>query len=105
MFFGRASALQDADIDVALPVFSHKEPVEHWDRLFEAGIKLAKIQKRIYSDLYSRKSLKLGQTDRENKIHDIVQKAHHFYDNNRVRVLCPRLLLWIDSYVPRLMLV
>lgn len=88
MFFGRASALQDADIDVAPPVFSHKQPFERWDRLFEAGIKLAKIQERIYNDLYSRKSLELGQTERENKIHDIVQKARHFYDN-RVRVLCP----------------
>lgn len=84
IFFGRASALQDADIDVALPVFSRKGPVERWDRLFEAGIKLARIQRRICNDLYSRKSLKLGQTERENKIHDTVQKAHHFYDN-RVR--------------------
>lgn len=98
IFFGRASALQDADIDVALPVFSRKGPVERWDRLFEAGIKLARIQRRICNDLYSRKSLKLGQTERENKIHDTVQKAHHFYDN-RVRCVIPTYVTMVSPAV------
>ncbi|KAL4783115.1 hypothetical protein BJX76DRAFT_270097 [Aspergillus varians] len=70
LFFGRASVIQDADVDTAYPIRSSRDPIEHWNELFMAGIKLAKIQSAVYEDVYSRTALKLPDYQRQRRIEE-----------------------------------
>ncbi|PYH97030.1 hypothetical protein BO71DRAFT_417308 [Aspergillus ellipticus CBS 707.79] len=58
LILGRASYIQDLDIDVDVPAASSDPAIRPWDEAFYWTIKLAKVEGRIYNDLYSATAVK-----------------------------------------------
>lgn len=53
LLLGKASQLQDCEIDTKYPSLPLDVSLRPWDESFILGIKLASLQGKIYSDLYS----------------------------------------------------
>jgi hypothetical protein len=62
--FGRASRIQEFDIDVQYPALSTDPAFRPWDESFILGIKLARIQGQIYEKLYSTVALNSSNSER-----------------------------------------
>lgn len=61
---GRASRIQDFDIDAGYPEASSDPTLRPWDESFILGIKLASLQGQIYTALYSATGLKKSLSER-----------------------------------------
>ena len=53
LLLGKASQIQDCEIDTRYPSLPLDPSLRPWDESFILGIKLASLQGRIYGDLYS----------------------------------------------------
>ena len=71
LLFGRASNMQDFDIDARFPALSTDPAIRPWDESFIIGIKLAKIQSEIYDRLYSITALKTAGCERKQYVNQI----------------------------------
>ncbi|KAH8680093.1 hypothetical protein BGZ60DRAFT_401267 [Tricladium varicosporioides] len=71
LLFGRASNIQDFEIDGQYPVHSADPALRPWDESFIMGIKLAKLQGRIYDRLYSAAVLKITTSERMECINEL----------------------------------
>ncbi|KAJ0415596.1 hypothetical protein BJY00DRAFT_317651 [Aspergillus carlsbadensis] len=78
-FFGRASVMQDCDIDTAYPIYAPKSPGRPRDELFIKEIKLAKIQGRIWKEAFSKESLTLSHSEREKRIETLAMDLQFWY--------------------------
>ncbi|KAE8402964.1 hypothetical protein BDV37DRAFT_272511 [Aspergillus pseudonomiae] len=79
LYFGRASSMQDFDIDAQYPAITTDPAVRPWDESFVMGIRLAKIQGEIYDKLYSAEGSKSSYSERTRRIHGIHFDIHHWY--------------------------
>lgn len=79
LLFGRASSIQENDIDVAYPALSEDPLTRPWDELFIMGIKFAQIQGQIYDRLYSTCALKMSIPERTRKINALVPDLKRWY--------------------------
>ncbi|KAL2832879.1 hypothetical protein BDW59DRAFT_157024 [Aspergillus cavernicola] len=79
-FFGRASSIQDNDIDANYPVHSRKPPLVLWDELLFMGIQMAKIQSKIYEGLYSKSALGSSGSAREKKVAELRSELKHWLE-------------------------
>ncbi|KAF2260489.1 hypothetical protein CC78DRAFT_536366 [Lojkania enalia] len=71
LLLGRASSLQDFEIDARYPAVSN-DPTRHpWDKSFIMGIKIARIQGQIYDRLYSPAALALPSFERIQRMTDL----------------------------------
>ncbi|KAJ9267954.1 transcriptional regulator family: Fungal Specific TF [Paecilomyces variotii] len=64
LLLGRASRIQDFDIDAGYPEASSDPTLRPWDESFILGIKLASLQGQIYTALYSATGLKKSLSER-----------------------------------------
>ena len=71
LLFGRASNMQDFDIDARFPALSTDPAIRPWDESFIIGIKLAKTQSQIYDRLYSITALKTAGCERKQYVNQI----------------------------------
>ncbi|KAL2788725.1 hypothetical protein BJX66DRAFT_308400 [Aspergillus keveii] len=78
-FFGRASVMQDCDIDTAYPIYAPKSPGRPRDELFINEVKLAKIQGRIWKEAFSKESLALSHSEREKRIERLAMDLQFWY--------------------------
>lgn len=64
LLLGRASHIQDFEIDTEYPTASSDPLLRAWDESFILGIKLASVQGQIYTSLYSAAGMKRPFSDR-----------------------------------------
>ncbi|KAL4918130.1 hypothetical protein BDW62DRAFT_201000 [Aspergillus aurantiobrunneus] len=79
LFFGHAPLILDADVDVAKPIRSSRPWAHPWDEAFLKRIELAKIQSRIYEELYSKETLELDDFEREGRIQELAVSLQFWY--------------------------
>ncbi|CAG8087699.1 unnamed protein product [Penicillium olsonii] len=72
LLLGKASQIQDCEIDTRYPSLPLDPSLRPWDESFLLGIKLAIIQGRIYSDLYSAGAASKSSFDRADAINKLV---------------------------------
>lgn len=71
LLLGRASNIQDSEIDVQYPSLSTDPAQLPWDRWYLMAILLAKEQGRIYETQYSAAALKTSTAAREHHINEL----------------------------------
>jgi len=71
LLWGRASCIQDLEIDSQYPALPTDPALRPWDLSFLVAIKLAKLQGQIYNSLYSVSALKVGRTERTRHIDEL----------------------------------
>lgn len=71
LLLGRASYIQDFDVDVKTPSISSDAAIRPWDEAFYWMIKLAEIQGSTYNNLYSASALKRTSSERLGDIHSL----------------------------------
>lgn len=71
LLLGRASNIQDSEIDVQYPSLSTDPGQLPWDRWYLMAILLAKEQGRIYETQYSAAALKTSTATREHHINEL----------------------------------
>ncbi|PYI13121.1 hypothetical protein BO99DRAFT_453747 [Aspergillus violaceofuscus CBS 115571] len=69
LLLGRASYIQDHDIDAAVPVVSSDPAIRPWDEAFGWMIKFARIEGRIYDELYSAVACTIPSPERSQRMH------------------------------------
>ncbi|KAE8377112.1 hypothetical protein BDV26DRAFT_264430 [Aspergillus bertholletiae] len=79
LYFGRASSMQDFDIDAQYPAVSTDLAVKPWDESFVMGIRLAKIQGEIYDRLYSAEASKISHPERMRRVHGLAVDIQDWY--------------------------
>ncbi|CEL00847.1 hypothetical protein ASPCAL00441 [Aspergillus calidoustus] len=78
-FFGRASVMQDCDVDTVYPIYAPKSPGRPRDELFIKEVKLAKMQGRIWKEAFSKESLALSHSEREKRIETLAMELQFWY--------------------------
>lgn len=76
---GRTSTLPDADITVPLPGGS-QTPACPGLAYFQWNVKLARLAGRIYTELYSARSLHESQQSREEKVEELSREAREIQE-------------------------
>ncbi|CAI7638861.1 unnamed protein product [Penicillium bialowiezense] len=71
LLLGRASYLQDFDIDVKTPSASSDPALRPWDEAFYWMIKLSEVQGNTYNKLYSPAAIKHSSSERLNDIRNL----------------------------------
>ncbi|KAF5865898.1 hypothetical protein ETB97_001966 [Aspergillus alliaceus] len=79
LYFGRASNMQDFDIDAQYPAISNDLAIRPWDESFVMGIRLAKIQGEIYDSLYSAKASQASHPERMKRVHQLAADIQQWY--------------------------
>ncbi|KAE8140310.1 fungal-specific transcription factor domain-containing protein [Aspergillus pseudotamarii] len=79
LYFGRASNMQDFDIDAQYPAITTDPAVRPWDASFVMGIRLAKIQGEIYDQLYSAEGSKNPHPERMQRVHRLAINIQQWY--------------------------
>ncbi|KAL2829642.1 hypothetical protein BJY01DRAFT_227761 [Aspergillus pseudoustus] len=78
LLLGRASCIQDYDIDVPHPTVS-KDPVARaWDEGFVVWLTLGRLQGQIFDRVYSAAALKLPQQVRNQNIEVLAEELHQW---------------------------
>ncbi|CAG8929165.1 unnamed protein product [Penicillium salamii] len=72
LLLGKASQIQDCEIDARYPLVPLDPSLRPWDESFILGIKLANLQGRIYGDLYSAGAALKSSYDRADTINQLV---------------------------------
>lgn len=72
LLWGRASNLQDFEIDAQHPSVSFEPDRRPWDESFIMGIKIAQLQGQIYDRLYSPMAMKAPSSEREQVVNEIL---------------------------------
>ncbi|KAK1148863.1 hypothetical protein N8T08_008748 [Aspergillus melleus] len=78
LLMGRASCLQDIEIDTSHPELSANPSARPWDESFIMGIKMARLQGQIYSRLYSTAALAGDPADRAQHIRELATELHQW---------------------------
>lgn len=97
LLLGRASYLQDFDMDVKTPAASSDPAISPWDEAFYWMIKLAEVQGNTYNKLYSPAAIKHSSQERLNDINNLkaaIEECRHGRDN----VFHPILSLTASAY-------
>ncbi|KAJ5343677.1 uncharacterized protein N7506_003501 [Penicillium brevicompactum] len=84
LLLGRASYLQDFDMDVKTPAASSDPAISPWDEAFYWMIKLAEVQGNTYNKLYSPAAIKHSSQERLNDINNLkaaIEECRHGRDN------------------------
>ncbi|KAK6820050.1 hypothetical protein RU639_007048 [Aspergillus parasiticus] len=79
LYFGRASSMQDFDIDAQYPAITRDPAVRPWDESFVMGIRLAKLQGEIYDKLYSAEASKSSHPERMRRVHALALDIQQWY--------------------------
>lgn len=72
LLLGRASYIQDFDMDVKIPNSSSNPALKPWDQAFEYMITLADVEGQIYNRLYSASALKASTEERTKAVNDLM---------------------------------
>ncbi|OAL57190.1 hypothetical protein IQ07DRAFT_627077 [Pyrenochaeta sp. DS3sAY3a] len=78
LLLGRASFLQDFDIDTEYPVTSTDSGRRPWDENFIMAIRMAQVQGRIFDQLYSPKALKAPSEQRAQTMDDLASSIDNW---------------------------
>ncbi|KAL4807613.1 hypothetical protein BDV18DRAFT_151590 [Aspergillus unguis] len=76
LLLGRASCIQDYDIDVPYPSCTTDPSKRAWDECFLIFLTLGRIQGQIYDRVYSVAALKLSPETRAQNIAELAQELH-----------------------------
>ena len=76
LLMGRASCLQDIEIDTSHQELSADPSARPWDKPFIMGIKMARHQGQIYSRLYSTAALAGDPAERAQHIRELATELH-----------------------------
>ncbi|KAJ1707538.1 fungal-specific transcription factor domain-containing protein [Aspergillus flavus] len=79
LYFGRASSVQDFDIDAQYPAITRDPAVRPWDESFVMGIRLAKLQGEIYDKLYSAEASQSSHPERMRRVHGLALDIQQWY--------------------------
>ncbi|KAH8424477.1 Zn(II)2Cys6 transcription factor [Aspergillus melleus] len=79
LLMGRASCLQDIEIDTSHPELSADPAARPWDESFIMGIKMARLQGQIYSRLYSTAALAGDPAERAQHIRELATELHQWF--------------------------
>ncbi|KAJ5096908.1 hypothetical protein N7456_007629 [Penicillium angulare] len=71
LLLGRASYIQDFDIDVQWPSSASDPTIRPWDDAFCYMIRLSSVQDQIYNKLYSASALKAEPSERAKRIQEL----------------------------------
>ena len=71
LLWGRASCIQDFEVDAEYPALPTDSALRPWDVSFIVAIKLGKLQGQIYNSLYSVSALKLDRVERTHHINEL----------------------------------
>lgn len=72
LLLGRASYIQDFDMDVNVTSLSSNPALRAWDEAFEYMIRLAKVEGEIYNRLYSASALKASAEERTKAVNELI---------------------------------
>lgn len=78
---GRPPHIPDNDVNARLPATSADPGLRAWDEASLAYIQLAKIQGRIYNDLYCASALQRPETDRQASIDELNSKLSEWKED------------------------
>ncbi|KAL2819148.1 hypothetical protein BJX63DRAFT_382501 [Aspergillus granulosus] len=78
LLLGRASCIQDYDIDVPHPTCSKDPALRPWDEGFVAWLTLGRLQGQIYDRVYSAAALRLPQEVRNQNIQALAEELHQW---------------------------
>lgn len=78
LLLGRASCIQDYDIDVPYPLSSEDPTKQAWDECFIVYLRLGRVQGQIYDRVYSVAALKLSPEHRAQNIAELAQELHQW---------------------------
>ncbi|KAL4787931.1 hypothetical protein BJX76DRAFT_249584 [Aspergillus varians] len=79
LLLGRASCIQDYDIDVPYPVCAGDAAAKAWDESFIVYLSLGRVQGQIYDRVYSAAALKLAPEVRTQSIDELAQELHQWH--------------------------
>lgn len=79
LLLGRASRIQDFEIDAEYPAASSDPRLRPWDESFLLGIKLASLQGQIYTGLYSATGLKKSVSERSADVGSLSSALERWY--------------------------
>lgn len=85
LLLGRASNLQDIEIDTPYPIVSTDPARKAWDENFLMAIQMAQIQGRIYDRLYSPAAL-VGPPDQRAQVLDELVNAMKAWREQQAKV-------------------
>ena len=71
LLLGRASYIQDFDIDVRYATSSSDPAIRPWDDSFIYMIELARVEGQVYNRLYSAAALKATSSERTEHINNL----------------------------------
>ncbi|OJJ65052.1 hypothetical protein ASPSYDRAFT_39849 [Aspergillus sydowii CBS 593.65] len=98
LLLGRASCIQDYDIDVPYPTCTGDLVTRAWDEGWIAFLSLGRLQGQIYDRVYSAAALKLAPEVRAHSINELAQELHQWHqrlyqvDFSHVQLKDPALL-------------
>lgn len=96
LLLGRASCIQDYDIDVPYPTCTGDLVTRAWDEGWIAFLSLGRLQGQIYDRVYSAAALKLAPEVRAHSINELAQELHQWHQ--RLYQVCstkPDLTIWL----------
>ncbi|KAL4944173.1 hypothetical protein BDV06DRAFT_233777 [Aspergillus oleicola] len=79
LLLGRASCIQDYDVDVGIPPHSEDPSIRPWDEVFVKNVTLGKLQGQIYDRIYSATALKTNPEIRIQYIQSLAQELHDWH--------------------------
>ncbi|KAH0846866.1 hypothetical protein FOPE_11223 [Fonsecaea pedrosoi] len=83
LYFGRASNIQDFEIDTGYPAISTDPGAQLWDQATVISIQLARLQGQIYDRLYSPSAQKASHSERERRIDDLASQLEEWHIETR----------------------
>ncbi|KAL4923484.1 Zn(II)2Cys6 transcription factor [Aspergillus undulatus] len=78
LLLGRASCIQDYDVDVFIPPHSENPAIRPWDEVFVKNVTLGKLQGQIYDRIYSATALKSNPEVRIQHIQCLAEELHEW---------------------------
>lgn len=96
LLLGRASCIQDYDIDVPYPACTGDLVTRAWDEGWIAFLSLGRLQGQIYDRVYSAAALKLAPEVRIHSINELAQELHQWHQQlYQVCSMQPDLTIWL----------
>ncbi|KAL5335380.1 hypothetical protein BJX70DRAFT_390670 [Aspergillus crustosus] len=96
LVLGRASSIQDYDLDVPYPTCSEVPAVRPWDEGFVTYLTLGRLQGQIYERVYSAAALRTAPEVRAQQINNLAQELHQWhrrmYNIDFSQITAPHLL-------------
>lgn len=93
LVLGRVSNMQSVEIDTRHPTVSSDPALRSWDESFIQGIKLADLQGRIFTGLYSSVTMARDSSERAQLINDLAVAMENWNNELKQVKMNPRALI------------